>query len=71
MDNEAQILALLEENRELAAKAYATAEKTRKCLLYTGIFTVLAFVLPLLMLLLYLPSFLSQYSAALGEGVLL
>lgn len=48
---------------------YASVEKTRKYLLWTLIGTVAAFVLPLLVALLFVPSFLSQYSATLNSLV--
>lgn len=48
---------------------YASVEKTRKYLLWTLIGTIGAFVLPLLVALLFVPSFLSQYSATLNSLV--
>lgn len=48
---------------------YASVEKTRKYLLWTLIGTVAAFVLPLLVALLFVPAFLSQYSATLNSLV--
>jgi hypothetical protein len=41
---------------------YATVEKLRKYFLWTGIITVILFVLPLIGLLFAIPSFLQSYS---------
>jgi hypothetical protein len=68
MANEEQILELLRENQRLLEATYRSAEKTRKYFLWTGIITVLAFVLPLLGLLLYLPTFLNTFTQTLGDS---
>jgi predicted ferric reductase len=54
-----QRLATLEEKVD---KMYASVEKLRKYFLWTGIITVLLFVLPLIGLVFAIPSFLSTYS---------
>ena len=59
---------LVELSQKLDA-VYASVEKTRKYLLWTLIGTIGAFVLPLLVALLFVPSFLSQYSATLNSLV--
>ncbi len=55
----------LKEQRELLEKIYKSAEKTRKYFLWTLIATVVAFVLPLILMAFVLPSFLSSYTGAL------
>jgi type II secretory pathway component PulF len=71
MTDEEQILLLLEQNQELLQKTYASAEKTRKYFLYSMIFTIVAFVLPLLALIFVLPSFMSNYMDSLnGTGLM-
>lgn len=66
MTNEEQILALLKQNQQLSQAAFESSEKTRKYILYTGIFTIIAFVLPLLALALYLPTFIDTFTSSLG-----
>ncbi|MEA1936733.1 MAG: hypothetical protein U9N04_01310, partial [Patescibacteria group bacterium] len=61
MENEEQILETLKENQELLKRTYQSAEKTRKYFLYTAILTVLAFVLPLIGLIIVIPIFLNSY----------
>jgi hypothetical protein len=50
---------------------YASVEKTRKILLWTGIITVAVIVLPLIAMVFVIPSFVSNYTSALGglEGL--
>jgi len=67
MTNEEQILELLRQNQQLSQAAFESSEKTRKYILYTGIFTVLAFVLPLVALALYLPTFIDTFTSSLGS----
>ena len=71
MTNEEQILELLKENQELLQKTHISAEKTRKYFLYSMIFTVITFVLPLLALVFVLPSFMSSYTNSLGGSPLM
>lgn len=66
MTNEEQILELLKQNQDLLEKTHASAEKTRKYFLYSMIFTVVAFLLPLLALAFILPSFISSYTESIG-----
>jgi type II secretory pathway component PulF len=66
MTNEEQILELLKQNQELLQKTYKSAEKTRKYFLYSGILTILVFVLPLIALAYYLPTFIDEYTKSLG-----
>lgn len=71
MENEEVILDLLKENQRILEATFRSAEKTRKYILWTGIVTVLAFVLPLIALMLYLPSFIDTYASTLsGSGIL-
>jgi len=71
MTNEEQILELLKQNQELLQKTHTSAEKTRKYFLYSMIFTVIAFVLPLLALIFVLPSFMSSYMDSLSGATLM
>ncbi|MFA6897621.1 MAG: hypothetical protein WCQ96_05045 [Patescibacteria group bacterium] len=71
MTNEEQILFLLKQNQELLQKTYTSAEKTRKYFLYSMIFTIVAFVLPLSALVFVLPSFMNSYMNSLnGTGLM-
>lgn len=54
-----QRLAMLEQKID---KVYKSAEATRKILMWTGIITVAAIVLPLIGLVFAIPAFLSQFS---------
>lgn len=71
MTNEEQILELLKQNQELLQKTHTSAEKTRKYFLYSMIFTVIAFVLPLLALVFVLPSFMGSYMDSLSGATLM
>ncbi len=64
MDNE--ILDLLKKNDEKLEKIYISTEKTRKYFLWTMILTIALVVLPLLGLIVAIPSFLSNYSSVTG-----
>jgi hypothetical protein len=46
---------------------YASVEKTRKILMWTGIITVAAIVLPLIGLMFVLPSFIGNYTDTLNS----
>lgn len=61
MTNEEQILEILKQNQEMIAKTYASAEKMRKYFLYSLIFTVVVFILPLIGLIIVIPMFISTY----------
>lgn len=65
MTNEEQILDLLKQNQAILIKTSEDAAKTKKYFLYSFIFTVLAFVLPLLAILVILPSILSSYTSSM------
>jgi uncharacterized membrane protein len=69
MTNDEQVLELLRENQRLLEATYRSAEKTRKYILWTGIITIVTFVLPLIALMIYLPSFISTYTESLGGGL--
>jgi type II secretory pathway component PulF len=66
MTDEEQIIALLKQNQALLEKTHAAAEKTRKYILYSVLFTVIAFILPLIAVALILPSFISTYAESLS-----
>ncbi len=66
MTNEEQILEILKENQKILKQAYASAEKTRKYLLYTAIFTIIMFVLPIIGLIIVVPMFLDSYIGAIN-----
>lgn len=70
MTSEEHILELLKQNQELLEKTYASAEKTRKYFLYSAIMTVLVFVVPLIFLAYYLPSFIDSYMNSLGSNII-
>ena len=58
---EQDILKKLEEQGEKIEKVYRSVEKMRKFFLWTLIITAVLFILPLIGLLLAIPSFLSLY----------
>jgi len=66
MTNEEQILELLKQNQDLLEKTHASAEKTRKYFLYSMIFTVVAFLLPVLALAFILPAFITSYTESMS-----
>ena len=63
---ETEILEKLKQNDEKLDKIYASVEKTRKYFLWTMILTIALVVLPLLGLIVAIPSFLSNYSSVTG-----
>lgn len=69
MNNEEQILEMLKRNQETIENAYSSAEKTRKYFLYSAIIAVLAFLLPLIALILIVPSFISTYTGTLDGSL--
>lgn len=60
-----ELAAKLDEISATAERAYQAAEKARKYLFWTGVVTVVLFVVPLIGLLFAIPSFLSSYTATL------
>lgn len=66
MFNEEQILEILKENQRILKQTYTSAEKTRKYLLYTAIFTIVMFVLPIIGLIIVVPMFLNSYIGAIN-----
>lgn len=66
MSNEEQILEILKENQKILKQTYASAEKTRKYLLYTAIFTIVMIVLPIIGLIIVVPMFLNSYVSAIN-----
>ena len=69
MTNEEQVLEITKQNQEILKKTYKSVEKTRKYFLYTAIFTIVMFVLPIIGLIIVIPMFLNSYVGAL-EGLL-
>ena len=60
----------LQDQRELLERVYVSVEKTRKYFLWTLIATVIAFVIPLLIMGFVLPSFIGTYTTQLqGLGI--
>jgi uncharacterized membrane protein YukC len=64
---EQEILERLKRNEEKLEKVYISVEKTRKYLLWTFITTIVVLVLPLIGLMVAIPSFLSQYDSISGS----
>ncbi len=56
----------IKELEEKIDKIYNSVEKTRKYLLWTMIVTVAVIVIPLIILMLVLPSFISNYTSSLS-----
>ncbi len=52
--------------RELLEKIYRSTEKTRKYFMWTLIISLVVFVIPLIILLFVLPSFIGTMTAGLG-----
>jgi uncharacterized protein YqhQ len=55
----------IEELNRKMDEVYASVEKTRKYLLWTGIITLAIIVLPLIGLMFVVPSFLSSYTSTI------
>ena len=71
MTDEEQILELLRAQQALLEKTHAAAEKTRKYILYTVLFTIITFLLPIIALAFILPSFIDTYTQSLsGAGIM-
>ncbi len=56
----------LDAQDELLGKIYKSTEKTRRYFLWTLIFSLVVFVLPLIGMLFVIPKFLSVYTSGLG-----
>jgi type II secretory pathway component PulF len=65
-----ELAAKLDEIAAKAEAAYQSAEKVRKYILWTGIVTVAAIVLPMIGLALVIPSFISSYVSSLSGASL-
>jgi hypothetical protein len=61
MENE--ILEIVKKNEEKLEKIYISTEKTRKYIFWTTMITVIFFVLPLIGLVIAIPSFMKTYSS--------
>ena len=55
------------QQQELLDKIYRSSEKTRKYFLWTLIFSLVVFVVPLIILLFVLPSFINNLTAGLTD----
>ncbi|MFM2330525.1 MAG: hypothetical protein RLZZ26_32 [Candidatus Parcubacteria bacterium] len=62
-----ELLAKLDAIEAKAEKAYVAAEKVRKYLFWTGVVTIILFVLPLVGLAFAIPSFISSYSSTMNS----
>jgi TM2 domain-containing membrane protein YozV len=62
-----ELLAKLEEISEKADKAYVAAEKVRTYLFWTGIVTIVLFVLPLIGLVFAVPNAIDSYTKTLND----
>lgn len=63
-----ELLAKLEEIGAKADQAYQSSEKVRKYLFWTGVITVVLFVLPLIGLAFIVPQFLNSYTTTLNAA---
>lgn len=65
-----ELLAKLDEISAKADKAYHAAESARKYLFWTGVITLVLFVLPLIGLMFVIPQFINSYTSSLtGVGL--
>jgi hypothetical protein len=62
-----ELLAKLDAIEAKAEKAYVAAEKVRKYLFWTGVVTIILFVLPLIGLAFAIPSFINSYSSTMNS----
>ncbi len=63
---EQEILSRLQAQEELLQKVYISVEKTRKYFMWTLISTAVLFILPLLGIMLILPSFINTMTSSYG-----
>jgi len=63
-----ELAAKLEEISAKADAAYRSAEKVRKYLFWTGVVTIVLFVLPLIGLMFAIPAFMSSYVAPINAA---
>lgn len=67
---ETEIKQILEAQQKKIDEIYASVEKTRKYIYWTMIFTIVFFVLPLLLMIFVIPSFISSYTTSInGLGI--
>jgi uncharacterized protein YqhQ len=62
-----ELLAKLDAIEAKADQAYRAAEKVRKYLFWTGVVTIILFVLPLIGLAFVIPSFIGSYTSTLNS----
>ncbi len=67
MENE--ILERVKQNEEKLEQIFASVEKTRKYIFWTMVITVVFLVLPLIGIIVAIPSFMSTYSSLSGVGL--
>ncbi len=63
---EQDIIKRLEVQEEIIMRTYASVEKMRKYMMWTGIITVAFIVLPMVGLIFVIPKFMDTYSSILG-----
>jgi type II secretory pathway component PulF len=63
---EEEIKKKLQQHQELLEKIYKSVEKTRKYFLWTLIISLVVFVIPLIILIFILPSFVNILTSGLG-----
>lgn len=62
-----ELAAKLSEISEKAERAYQAAESTRKYLFWTGVVTIVLFVLPMIGLAFVIPQFMDSYTSTLNS----
>ncbi|TRZ50776.1 hypothetical protein D4R99_05535 [bacterium] len=67
MENE--ILERIKQNEEKLEMIFVSVEKTRKYIFWTMVVTVVFLVLPLIGIIVAIPSFMSTYSSLSGAGL--
>jgi type II secretory pathway component PulF len=59
----------LKAQQEFMEKIYRSAEKTRKYFMWTLITSLVVFIIPLIIMMFVLPSFINTYMGELGAGL--
>ncbi len=65
---EEELAKQLKIQQELLEKTYRSAEKTRKYFMWTLIVSLVVFIVPLIIMMFVLPSFINMYMGELGVG---
>lgn len=66
MNKEEEILNKINQQGVEINEIYKSVEKTRKYILFMSIATIITFVLPLIIALIFIPRIISQYTELLG-----